>query len=130
MAAPGADLSAPLGRARASARVGVLGQQVPGWQVEVAQAPLVAPAVVVVGDASDEVSQAREARQLPASWLEREVMPSPGSFSGGLGSFPGPPAWRLGPAPRRRRSPHRTTPSVDPEERRVLLGHLGGVRNP
>ena len=65
-AAPVFDPWAPLWRARALVRVGALEQQVPGWQVEAVQAPLIPPAVLVERDAPDEVSPAREARLVAA----------------------------------------------------------------
>ena len=84
-AAPVSEPWAPPQRVRASARVGALEQVVPGWQVEAAQAPF-DPLAVVERDAPDEVLSAGEARRVPASGQEQEVLPSHGSGVGGLGS--------------------------------------------
>ena len=66
-----ADLEASQRRLRESAWVGALEQLVPGLLVEVAQAPLVPPAVVVESDAPDEVLPV-VARLLPASGQGQE----------------------------------------------------------
>ena len=71
-AAPVADLWALQRQPRETARVRALEQLVPGLLVEVAQAPLVPPVVVVERDAPNEVPPVEGARLLPVSGQGQE----------------------------------------------------------